>query len=700
MNAARRVDGWRRWVWTGILAMAGVLAGAGDGRAAGLLIADGGLGGQMEIVDHEVKVTVNNGVAVTRVTQVFRNKENRTVEALYTFPVPRGASVANFSMWINGKEMVGEVVEKERAREIYNSYKAQRRDPGLLEQADYRTFEMRIFPVMPNAEQKVEVTYYQELEIDHDAFRYVYPLATTTRPGSDSQVSGTFSLWVDVRSAVPIASVGSPSHASELVVAKHSPEYVQASLERKGGSLAKDVVVDLQAVRPKTGLDLVTSKAADGDGWFLLTLTAGEDLGKLDVGMDYVFVLDISGSMGDDGKLGISKESVAAFVRALDADDRFEVITFNVQPNPLFGELKAADAPAVERVASFLGSTAAGGGTVLNPAMTIAYKYSRPDRPLNVVILSDGMTEQRERQELLQLIQARPGNARVFCIGVGNDVNRPLLEQLAEDSGGLAAFLSRSDDFDRQAKAFQRKLARPAAARLKIDIKGVQVYDLEPAVLPDLYHGCPVRLYGRYKGDGTARVDVSADVRGLAFKTGGDVTFPARDTANPEIERMWAWKRIDGLLKAADRTGSRDSVKDQVVALGESYSIVTEYTSFLVLENDAEFQRWKIERRNVARTGRDRQAQQQRQAELETLRQKAVADIGPQAAERKTEAVPPAQAQVPQAQPSAPAPGPAVRAPSTSTGRGVDLNFGSAPVGPLLLIASLLMGRLLKRKAA
>src|SRR6056297_114158 len=85
--------------------------------AAGLLIADGGFGGVLEIREHEVNVTINNGIAVTDVTQVFLNTENRQVEALYTFPVPKGASVANFSMWINGKEMIGEVTEKERARE-------------------------------------------------------------------------------------------------------------------------------------------------------------------------------------------------------------------------------------------------------------------------------------------------------------------------------------------------------------------------------------------------------------------------------------------------------------------------------------------------------------------------------------------------------------------------------------------------------
>src|SRR6266478_2151417 len=169
-------------------------------QAAGLLIADGGFGGVLEVKEHSVQVTINNGIAVTKITQVFHNTEKRQVEALYTFPVPKGASVANFSMWINGKEMVGEVLEKQRAREIYNSYKQMRRDPGLLEQTDYRTFEMRIFPIGPEADQKVEITYYQELDFDHDTATYVYPLATVTRKGVDSRVSGRVALSLDLKS--------------------------------------------------------------------------------------------------------------------------------------------------------------------------------------------------------------------------------------------------------------------------------------------------------------------------------------------------------------------------------------------------------------------------------------------------------------------------------------------------------------------
>ncbi len=127
-------------------------------------------------------MTFNSGIVVTEVQQVFRNTEDRQVEALYTFPVPEGASVADFTMWIGSREMVGEVVEKERAREIYDSYKRRLQDPGLLEQTDFKTFEMRIFPIGPGAAQRVRIAYYQELDFDNDWATYVYPLSSS--PGS------------------------------------------------------------------------------------------------------------------------------------------------------------------------------------------------------------------------------------------------------------------------------------------------------------------------------------------------------------------------------------------------------------------------------------------------------------------------------------------------------------------------------------
>lgn len=670
-------------------------------RAAGLLLADGGLGGALEIEEHSVHVTFNNGVAVTDVTQVFRNLENRQVEALYTFPVPRGASVSNFSMWIGGKEVVGEVVEKRRAREIYETYKARRIDPGILEQVDFKTFEMRIFPIAPNAEQRVQVTYYQEIDHDNDWATYVYPLATTTHKDVSSRTRGKFAFTADLKSAVPIAAVESPSHGADMVISQPTPEYARSSLEATGGDLNRDLVLAMKLSRPRTGIDWITSRPRNEDGYFLMTVTVGEELAPLDHGMDYVFVLDVSGSMANDGKLNLSRSSLAAFVEALDEKDRLEVIAFNVEPKLLFKVMSPISVETRKQAVGFIEAQTARGGTYLKPALEAAYKYHDPSRELVVVVLSDGMTEQAERAVLEPMIRQRPPSTRVFCIGVGNEVNRGLLTDLAEGAGGLAAFLSRGDDFQRQAVAFQRKLMRPVATDIEVKFDGVEVHDLEPRVLPSLYHGAPIRLYGRFKQSGKAELTLRAKVSGRELKQNATIEFPREDDSNPQIERMWAYRKVERLLREAQR-GAGATAIEEIVRLSEAYSIANEYASFLVLENDREFQRWQIARRNVVRLGRDRGAREQLLAQLETLRDSSLAAIGPEAAANVRLAAAPPAVPTPNlatappvgSRPAAPPPARERR------GRGLDLNFGSGPVGPLFAVLGALLLRRKRRPAS
>ena len=404
--------------------------------------------------------------------------------------------------------------------------------------------------------------------------------------------------------------------------------------------------------------------------------------------------------MADSGKLLLSKDAVAAFLKELGDADRFEVMTFNVTPNLAFGQLQPGTTANKQRALDYLATQQARGGTVLQPAMATAYKFASNDRPLNVVILSDGLTEQQERAVLLQQIQQRPGNTRVFCIGVGNDVNRPLLEQLAEDSGGLSAFVSPGDNFERQARAFRQKLLRPFATNLEIKFAGADVTEVEPAVLPNLYYGAPVRLYGRYRGGGTAEVTLRASVNGVEIKQAAPLDFPKTDTANPEINRMWAWHRVNRLLKDADRQGDRAAAIPEIIRLGEDFSIVTEYTSFLVLENDAEYQRWKIARKNLAGTARDRQAQAKLREQLDGIRNKALANLGPQTAEPVAQPKPVKLASV---TPTATQPAPAVPAqtpPPSNRRQSWDIGLpGTGPVGPLGVLVSFWLLRR-KRKSA
>ncbi len=597
-------------------------AAAQTASAAGLLVSEGGFGGVLEIKQQDVRVTINNSIAVTQIDQIFVNTENRQVEALYTFPVPREASVSNFSMWIGGKEMIGEVVEKERAKQIYESYKRQRRDPGLLEQVDFKQFEMRIFPIPAGAEQRVRIEYYQELNVDHDWATYVYPLATDVRGKQlDTRVKGRFSMNVDVKSEVAIKELRCESHADDFVVVSHQPNYAQAAMELVEGDLSRDIVMAVQTKRPRTGLDVVTSHPSGEDGYFMMTLTPGDDLSSTMEPMDYVFLLDISGSMAHDDKLAISRQSAVAFIDSLGPEDRFDCLAFNLAPTPLFKEMQSADQGNLDKAKDFFANQRARGGTVLQPALSAAYGYRDDDRPLNVVLLSDGMTEVGEQAELLRLIQSRPDGVRVFCIGVGNEVNRPLLEQMANQAGGLAAFVSTEDSFERQAHLMRQKLVRPAIEDLVVQFDGASVKDVEPQLLGDIFYGTPLRMFGRYGAGGSTIVTLSGKVQGGPWKQTVDMALPQSDEGNSEIERMWAQKRV-GRLLSSERAGN-GSQRDEIVRLCEGYSIVSPYASMLVLENDAEYKRWKIEQRNAIRVQRDRRSREVVQQKLADMRRRA-----------------------------------------------------------------------------
>ncbi len=669
-----------------VLAFAAALCSAAlplpSADAAGLLVADGGFGGVLEIKQQDVRVTINNSVAVTQIDQVFVNTENRQVEALYTFPVPREASVSNFSMWIGGKEMIGEVVEKQRAKQIYESYKQQRRDPGLLEQVDYKQFEMRIFPIPAGAEQRIRIEYYQQLDVDHDWATYVYPLATDVRgKPMDTRVRGRFSLNLDIKSEVPIKELRSESHADDFVVVNHQPNYAQAAMELNEGDLSRDIVMAVQTKRARTGLDVVTSHPQGEDGYFMMTLTPGEDLSETMEAMDYVFLLDVSGSMARDDKLAISGRSVLAFIDSLGPEDRFDCLAFNMTPTPLFQSLQAANSDNLSQARDFFAAQRALGGTMLQPALSAAYAYRDDDRPLNVVLLSDGMTETGEQAELMQLIQSRPAGVRVFCIGVGNEVNRPLLEQMAQQAGGLAAFVSTQDSFARQAQLMRQKLIRPAIQNLSVQFQGGAVKEVEPTELGDLFYGTPLRMFGRYGNGGTVEVTLKGQIQGAPWEQTVEMQLPKDDQGNSEIERMWASKRVARLL-AQERAG-KGSNQDEIVRLSEGYSIVSPYASMLVLENDGEYKRWKIEQRNAIRIQRDRQARSQLQQKLAELRKRTNDTFE---VDRSEKLVTAQNRNVPsQSSPAATRPNnaatPSPMATPPSSNRGVDLDIGSGGGG-------------------
>ena len=162
----------------------------------------------ISVKSHQVSVTVRDQVAQTKTVQVIHNNTRQRLEYTYVFPLPAGAAVSNFSMLVNGKKQSGDLLSQEKAQGIYSEIVRQMKDPGILDYAEGGLFRVRVFPLEPNSDQRIELTYSQTLSYDSGMLKYVYPLAAGKSAGKAKQF--TFSVQMD--SKVPIKNVYSPTH--------------------------------------------------------------------------------------------------------------------------------------------------------------------------------------------------------------------------------------------------------------------------------------------------------------------------------------------------------------------------------------------------------------------------------------------------------------------------------------------------------
>ncbi|MGB5690681.1 MAG: VIT and VWA domain-containing protein, partial [Woeseiaceae bacterium] len=334
------------------------LLAAGSATAAGLLIPLG-QSSSLDIRDHKVNVVVEDGYVVTAVDQVFVNAGANEVEAVYSFPVPSHAAVAEFTYWIDGNPVTGEVLKKQEARDLYEQEKSQGRETALAEKDEYRTFNISVYPVRANSDVHVRLVYIQSADTDTGIGRYVYPLE---EGGVDEErkafweirnaVRGTFSFDLELKSSYPVDAIRLPEQpnavlkqvdAGHWTVGLHSTgsspideefESQVAALEAGEtpapsstasgvANLDTDIVVYWRHSPGLPGtVDLVTHKPdPNGRGTFMLTFTPGDDLPMIENGRDWVFVLDVSGSM--QGKFATLADGVQQALGKLNPADRF-----------------------------------------------------------------------------------------------------------------------------------------------------------------------------------------------------------------------------------------------------------------------------------------------------------------------------------------------------------------------------------------
>jgi len=591
-----------------------LIIGASPSFAAGLLRPVDGSLPEIEIEEHRVNIVINNGFAVTEVDQTFRNPHDQDLDAVYTFPLPRQASLSELSLWIDGVEVIGEVVEKERARKIVEEERQAGRETALAEKRDYLAFDVFVSPVRAGSTARVRLVYLQPIEIDSGVGRYVYPLEEGELDENEMRfwerrdtVDGTFSLEATVRSSYPLDDVRVKGLGDAKVIQEEGGDWkVWIDDENGATRLNEDVVLyyRLAADQPAQ-VDLLPYRTGDEPGTFMLVVTPGMDLEPTVGGVDWTIVLDVSGSMSN--KIATATDAVAGALGELRPEDRFRIVTFANNTLWINKGWTPADPESVQEAGDKVKKLGSRGGTNLYAGLQAGLKNLDADRPNAVVLVSDGGANigPTEHSVFLKLLDKT--DVRVFTFVMGQGANRPLLGRLAEESGGFSMDVSNRDDLYGRLIQAKAKLGREALHGVKLELDGVGMADSAPHRMPSAYYGQQIVMFGRYTRPGKAKLRLTGRISGEERSWTVPIDLPERDERFPEIERLWALERIRDMQKSIRGGEPQSEYRDAIVDVGTHYSIVSDYTSMVVVREER-FEEMGIERRNKQRTETERNA--------------------------------------------------------------------------------------------
>lgn len=542
----------------------------------------------IEIRSHCVESTVDNQGATTVVTQTFYNPNHVQLQGEYLFPLPEEAAINSFEMTMNGKMVKGELLEAQKARQIYENIVRQYLDPGLMEYAGRGLFKASVFPILPQQELSIRFTYTELLRYDSGLVRYCYPLRTKNYNPLPVQ---TLSVKLNIKSDAALQAIYSPTHSCEII--RKGDKEAVVGFEAKNAQPAADFELYWGFAGETVAANVMTYREGSEAGYFLALLTPKVKLADNEIlPKDVIYVIDTSGSMLDDGKMAQAKKALKLCVNALNEKDRFGLVTFSTESRKWRETLEYASKDNKDAVNSHIEKLEAMGGTniaaALRDGISLAKTKDDIKRPTYIVFLTDGLptVEQTNVKELVKQAQEqRETHMRLFTFGVGYDVNTWLLDTLAEQNRGQREYVKPKEDIEVKVGNFYSKIASPVLADVKLKIDGAEIVDMQPKVMPDLFAGTQLAVLGRYNKPGKHQVILEGTVNGQKRVYEYTVEFAESNTSKAYLPRMWAVRRVGWLLDQINLAGFSKELKDEIVALGTKFGIVTPYTSFLVVED-------------------------------------------------------------------------------------------------------------------
>jgi Ca-activated chloride channel family protein len=563
----------------------------------------------------DVKAEISGFISRVIVTQEFENPLKEKIEAVYTFPLPQNAAVDDMTMRVGDRTVRGRIKRREEASAIYEAARAAGNVASLLDQERPNIFTQSVANIMPGEKINVTISYVETLKYEDGSYEFVFPMVVGPRyipggavgkqsggssPDTDqvpdasritpviaskgTRAGHDISIEVALDAGVPIDEFKSTLH--EVEVERPSIRNAIVRLKDKAEIPNRDFVLKYDVAGKRIEDAVLTHRSDAGDGFFTMILQPPERVTAEDVmPKELVFVLDTSGSM-----MGFpiekAKETMRLALDGLYPQDTFNLITFSGDTHILFPEPVPATKENLARAQAFLSSRSGSGGTEMMKAIRAALDPSDASDHVRIVcFMTDGYVG--NDMEIIGEVQKHP-NARVFAFGIGGSVNRFLLDKMAEHGRGEVEYVTLNDDGSAAAKRLHERIRNPLLTDVSIDWSGLPMADVYPKRIPDLFSAKPVVISGRYSSGAKGVIKLRGKMSGRDLVREIAIELPEKESRHDVLATLWARSRIDELM-SQDYVGiqsgnPRDDVRDAITQLGLNFRLMTQYTSFVAVE--------------------------------------------------------------------------------------------------------------------
>ena len=563
----------------------------------------------------DVKAEISGFISRVVVTQQFENPFKEKIEAVYTFPLPQNAAVDDMTMNVGERTIRGKMLPREEAQAVYDAAKSSGKVASLLDQERPNVFTQSVANILPGEQIKITISYVETLNYVNGAYEFVFPMvvgpryvpgaptgrrqgngfaADTDRVPDASRITPNspppatrsghdISLDVTLDAGLILDDVNSKTH--DVDVERTDSHSARLHL-REGSTIPNKDFVLRYDVAGKSIQDALLTHRSEKGGYFTLILQPPDRVTAEDVRpKELVFVLDTSGSM-QGFPIEKAKETMKLALDSLYPSDTFNLITFAGDTEILFPKPVPATRANLNKAEAFLNSRSGSGGTEMMTAIKAALEPSDDQSHIRIVcFMTDGYVG--NDMEIISEVQHHP-NARVFSFGIGSSVNRFLLDKMAEAGRGEVEYVNLDDDGSAAARRFHERVRNPLLTDISIDWNNLPVADVYPQRIPDLFGAKPLILTGRFTSAGRGTIRLKGKMGGSDFVREIPVELPETMALHDVLAPLWARARVDNLMNddygGAQSGTMRADLKDTITQLGIEYRLMTQFTSFVAVE--------------------------------------------------------------------------------------------------------------------